>query len=167
MATHTIMLPSTQDDTFRSIVWDDVAGTFSGDHRAVPWLNKEASRAEPEPFVLDDCSIVVQDPGHDPADLLRLLTLIWQGAYPPGKTYLDLTVELPPVFDGVEPTPVIPGGAMITWPDGETTHLPTWVYENGKGTRAPQGSEFTMTGEKDEDGLSLTTDGRSLRFGLF
>ncbi|MBC6439875.1 MAG: hypothetical protein GDA49_05575 [Rhodospirillales bacterium] len=89
MATHTIMLPTPQDDTLRSIVWDDVAGTFSGEHSAVPWLNDEAERAargEPVRIMLDDCSIDVRDPGHDPADLLRLLTLVWQGVHPPGES---------------------------------------------------------------------------------
>ncbi|MBC6439879.1 MAG: hypothetical protein GDA49_05595 [Rhodospirillales bacterium] len=63
---------------------------------------------------------------------------------------------------------VIPGGARITFPGEEPFYAPTMVSdENGRQTHAPPGSAFTLTGEKDEDGLSLTTDGRSLRFGLF
>ncbi|MBC6439874.1 MAG: hypothetical protein GDA49_05570 [Rhodospirillales bacterium] len=72
------------------------------------------------------------------------------------------------MFDGIEPTPLTPAGALITWPNGETSHVAATILdEAGRETPVPPGTILTLTGEKDARGLPLTTDGHSLRLGLF
>ena len=100
MATHTIMYPDWRvGRDLRSIVWDDEAGTVEGDHSQIDLIREALD--EPIPLVLDDEAAVwtLEDPAHDPADFLTLLSLLvdWQPLRPPRLT-------LPPVFTGVEPT---------------------------------------------------------------
>ena len=99
MTVHTIMLPEGFNRPMRSIVWDDEAGTVTGEHRDVPQMQSILSK--PTPVVLGDYAgeVTLHDPGHDPADFLVLL----QCAYWPVLNE-PLRSSLPPIFDGVEMT---------------------------------------------------------------
>ena len=101
MTVHTIMLPDMRHgDDPRSVIWDDEAGTVTGEHSRVPRM--QDILAEPTPVVMGDVmgAVTLRDPGHDPADFLFLL----------GRAYWPVLEEplrssiLPPVFDGVEMT---------------------------------------------------------------
>ena len=112
MTVHTIMLPDMRHgDEPRSVIWDDEAGTVTGEHSDVPWM--QGILAEPTPVVMDDVmgAATLRDPGHDPADFLLLL----------GRAYWPVLQEplrssLPPIFDGVEMTRIkagkLPAGAV-------------------------------------------------------
>ncbi len=111
MTVHTIMLPEGFNRPMRSVVWDDEAGTVTGEHRSVPWM--QGILAEPTPVVIEDVVgfATLRNPGHDPADFLLLL----------GRAYWPVLQEplrssLPPVFDGVEMTRFeagkLPAGAV-------------------------------------------------------
>ncbi len=111
MTIHTIMLPEGFNRPMRSIVWDDEAGTVTGEHRDVPWM--QGILAEPTPVVLlvPGGDATLRDPGHDPADFLFLLRRVyWPVVDEP------LRSSLPPVFDGVEGTRIregkLPDGAV-------------------------------------------------------
>ena len=98
MTVHTIMLPdfNKAGRPPRSVIWDDEAGTVTGEHSRVPEM-QEVLAATP-PIKMGDVmgTFTLNDPGHDPADFLVLLG----DAYWP---VLDepLRSTLPPVFDGV------------------------------------------------------------------
>ena len=102
MTVHTIMLPDMMHGREpRSVIWDDEAGTVTGEHSWVPWMQEVL--ADTPPVVMGDVmgTITLNDPGHDPADFLVLL----------GRAYWPVLDEplrstLPPVFDGVEMTPM-------------------------------------------------------------
>ena len=88
-------------DEVRSIVWDDEAGTVEGDHSQLDRIRKVFD--QPTPYVLGDVagSWTLEDAAHNPADfLLVLFLLVNQRANTP-----EVRATLPPVFDGVEPTP--------------------------------------------------------------
>lgn len=100
MAIHTIMLPDMrQSDAPRAIIWDDEAGTVTGEHSKVPWM--QGILARPTPVVLRDYAgaATLRAPGHDPADFL---TLLWAAYWPVLRE--PLRSSLPPIFDGVEMT---------------------------------------------------------------
>ena len=85
----------------RSIVWDDEAGTVEGDHSQLDRIRRVL--AQPTPYVLGDVagSWTLSDAAHNPADfLLVLFLLVNHRADTP-----EVRATLPPVFDGVEPTP--------------------------------------------------------------
>lgn len=100
MARHTIMFPDFMvGRDLRSIVWDDEAGAVEGDHSQLDVIREALAR--PTPLVLHDiaASWTLEDPAHDPADFLSLLSSIdWRVLRD------DVRSTLPPVFDGVEPT---------------------------------------------------------------
>ena len=101
MTVHAIMLPEGHNGPTRSIVWDDEAGTVTGEHSDVPRMQEVL--AAPKPWVCGDVmgTLILHDPGHDPADFLVLLGLAyWPVLREP------LRSALPPVFHGVEPTPM-------------------------------------------------------------
>ncbi len=104
MTVHTIMLPDMMHGREpRSVIWDDEAGTVTGEHYDVPWM-QEALAATPPIEVEDGMRLVtLHNPGHDPADFLRLL---WRAYWPVMEEPLRST--LPSVFDGVEMTPAPP-----------------------------------------------------------
>ena len=111
MAVHTIMLPEGHNGPIRSVIWDDEAGTVTGEHSRVPWM--QGILAEPTPVVMDDVmgTATLRDPGHDPADFLLMLGLsYWPVLDEP------LRSSLPPVFSGVEVTRIeagkLPYGAV-------------------------------------------------------
>ena len=102
MTVHTIMLPDMMHGREpRSVIWDDEAGTVTGEHYEVPWM--QALLADTPPIVMGDVmgTFTLNDPGHDPADFLVLL---WRAYWP----VLDepLRSTLPPVFDGVVMTSI-------------------------------------------------------------
>ena len=103
MTVHTIMLPDMRHgDAPRSVIWDDEAGTVTGEHSDVPWMQEVL--AVPKPYVFGDVggTFVLHDPGHDPADFLVLLGLAyWPALREPLRSAL-----LPSVFHGVEQTPM-------------------------------------------------------------
>ena len=113
MAKHTIMFPDIMvGRELRSIVWDDEAGTVEGEHSRLDEIREIF--AEPTPFTAGDVAaeVTLEDPAHSPADFLRLLAIWidWRVLNEP------LRSTLPPVFDGVEPTPCVaypcPPGAV-------------------------------------------------------
>ena len=57
----------------RRVAWDDEAGTVSGDHSSVPWLQEQLD--EPAPLVLGAIfgSVALQDPRRRAEDFLALL----------------------------------------------------------------------------------------------
>ena len=115
MAVHTIMLPGMMHGREpRSVVWDDQAGTVTGEHSRVPQM-QEMLAATPPVEVEDGPRLaILHDPGHDPADFLRLL---WDAYWPVMNEPLRST----PVFDGVEMTPVKRGPPCV---DAEGQPLP-------------------------------------------
>ena len=102
MAVHTITLPDMRHgDEPRSVIWDDEAGTVTGEHSRVPWMQEVL--AAPKPYVFGDVggTFVLHDAGHNPADFLVLLGLAyWPALDEPWRS------SLPPVFHGVEQTPM-------------------------------------------------------------
>ena len=113
MAKHTLMIPDSRvGRELRSIVWDDEAGTVEGEHSKLDRLRK--ALAEPTPLVIHGIAVTwtFAAPAHDPADFLALL-----GRRIDRHVLGDpLRSTLPPVFDGVEPTPGVlqpcPPGAV-------------------------------------------------------
>ena len=122
MTVHTIMLPDMMhDDAPRSVIWDDETGTVTGEHSWVPWM-QEVLAATP-PFAMVDVmgTVTLNDPGHDPADFLRLLWRAnWRVLTEPWRS------TLPPVFDGVEITPMVSSPITSVALDG--TPMPPPVY---------------------------------------
>ena len=103
MTVHTIMLPEGFNRPMRSIVWDDEAGTVTGEHSEVPWLQDILAQPTPVVLPVPGGDATLRDPGHDPADFLFLL----------GRVYWPVVDEplrssLPPVFAGVQMTLSIP-----------------------------------------------------------
>ena len=105
-----------------TIIWDDVAGTATGTHSKLRHI--QAVLAEPTPVDYSDFArrLYLKDPAHSPADFLWLL---WTAYYPIWNEPLRST--LPPVFDGVEPTPMEPAKRAMRDKDGNI--LP--YYEDG------------------------------------
>ena len=85
-----------------TIVWDDVAGTVSGDHSRVPVL-AEAIRDAPFVARCPWATVELADPAHETRDFLAVLgqCVWWQSR-----------IELSDSLAGVEPTsfPEPPGG---------------------------------------------------------
>ena len=91
---HSIRMPDGLNGReLREIVWDDVAGTVSGDHGAVPRIQQLLDKPAPLDFSGDGQKLVLKDPAHDPADFLRVLRFHWWRPF-----------ELPASLRGVEPT---------------------------------------------------------------
>ncbi len=105
MAVHTIMLP---DRLYgrepRTVIWDDVAGTVEGTHSSVPGMQAVLARPKPTDYSFEGRVLYLEDPGHDPAEFLWLLVTSF---FPILREPLRST--LPPVFDGVELSPMAPG----------------------------------------------------------
>jgi len=123
MAVHTIHVPDWRyGQEMRTIIWDDVAGTATGTHSKLRHI--QAVLAEPTPVDYSDFArrLYLKDPAHSPADFLWLL---WTAYYPIWNEPLRST--LPPVFDGVEPTPMEPAKRAMRDKDGNI--LP--YYEDG------------------------------------
>ena len=102
MAKHTIMLPDGMvGRELRSIVWDDEAGTVEGDHPRIDRIRRKLAEPTPFEFGTESHYWRLEDPAHDPADFLLVLSRFvdWNVGYEP------LRSTLPPVFDGVEATP--------------------------------------------------------------
>ena len=96
MAVHEIMIPDPwpwHRGELRSVVWDDVAGTVDGDHRNVPWIQETLALPKPVDAGSPGVLWTLDDPGHDPAEMLVLLVL--SAERPPEQ------LSLPPIFDGV------------------------------------------------------------------
>ena len=113
MATHTIMFPDIMVGREpRSIVWDDEAGTVEGDHSRLDRIRRILAEPTPIEFGFVAAYWTLEDPAHDPADFLALLAQ--RIDYRILKEPLRST--LPPVFDGVDPTPPVvypcPPGAV-------------------------------------------------------
>ncbi len=100
MAVHTIMLPDyVHGGEMRSIVWDDEAGTVSGDHYRV--VDGDIQRKLDRPKPMSVASLwgkwILHDPAHDPAEFLVLLYGVCNGIRRD-----PLRSTLPSVFDGIE-----------------------------------------------------------------
>ncbi len=84
----------------RSILWDDEAGTVSGDHSEVGWI--AGVFAAPKPVRIGGTGRFwdLSDPAHDSSEFLALIhDIYWPALGEP------LRSALPLVFDGVDPPP--------------------------------------------------------------
>ncbi|MBC6441059.1 MAG: hypothetical protein GDA49_11770 [Rhodospirillales bacterium] len=169
MAIHTIMLPDRRfGRAMRTILWDDVAGTFDGDHGDVPWLNEQVDGREPGWLAKDEIQVWLQDPAHSPGDLIWLLGFIWAGVHTPSEIYQGIAIELPPVFDGGE-TELEHLSPLFTFPDGHKARMPAHLIDkNGdKIGHPPPNAEYTLTDESGPDGTGRrTVEGPIVRFCL-
>lgn len=101
MAVHTLRIPDRMHGrALRSIVWDDEAGTVTGEHSNVDsFLRVFAAN---KPVTVGDTGLAwdLTDPAHDPAQFLAVLWSVYAPA-------LDepLRSTLPAVFDGVDLPP--------------------------------------------------------------
>ena len=96
MATHSIRIPDrVRGRELRTIVWDDEAGTVSGDHSEIDEIRRVF--AAPKPVTVGQGAVWdLRDPAHDPAEFLVLIEqAFWPALDPP------LRETLPAVFDGV------------------------------------------------------------------
>ena len=111
MAVHTIMLPDLmRGRELRSIVWDDEAGTVSGDHYRVVDGDIQRILDRPKPMKVGGPwgYWKLDDPAHDPAEFLVVLyTLHGHIVFEP------LRSTLPPVFDGIELRPPDIGPSLL------------------------------------------------------
>ncbi|MBC6406280.1 MAG: hypothetical protein GDA41_11285 [Rhodospirillales bacterium] len=123
MAIHTIMLPDMRyGDEPRSVVWDDEAGTVEGTHSDIPWMQRDLAAPKPVNYSSHERVLYLKDPGHDPAEFLWLLkTAFWPILREP------LRSTLPPVFDGVQLSPMEPAKRAERDADGNLTGR----YEDG------------------------------------
>ena len=108
MAVHTIMLPDRMRGREpRSIVWDDEAGTVTGEHFDVPWMQRMLASPTPVDFSSEGRVLFLLDPAHDPADFWWLLyTAYWPVVEEP------LRSTLPVVFRDTKPRPAT---APVKW----------------------------------------------------
>lgn len=103
MTVYCIMVPDrTKDNSLRSIIWDDLAGTVTGDHEHVPWIQSILQQSTPVYFNYPR-TVRLEDPAHDPRDFWWLLyDAYWPMMSPP------LNAGLPPVLRDVTPRPANP-----------------------------------------------------------
>ena len=75
MTIHTIVMPDwMRGRELRTVIWDDEAGTVSGDHYDVRWLREML--AKPTPLMLyhqETEPLALHDPAHDAGEFLALL----------------------------------------------------------------------------------------------
>ena len=97
MATHRITMPDRMRGREpRTIIWDDEAGTVTGDHSDIAHIRERFDAPKPVtiggPWGMWD----LVDPAHDPVEFLTLLAdEYWPILNPP------LRETLPAVFDGL------------------------------------------------------------------
>ena len=111
MAVHTIMLPDRmRGRELRSIVWDDEAGTVSGDHYRVVDGSIQRKLDRPKPMEVGGPwgYWKLHDPAHDPAEFLIVLRQFCGHI-----VYEPLRSTLPPVFDGIELRPWDIGPSLL------------------------------------------------------
>ena len=98
MAEHTIEIPdSMAGRELRRIVWNDETGEVSGDHSDIRAIR---ATIEAAPVERDSGGRVwlLEDPGHNPAEFLTMLSILdWRILGWP-----ELRATLPAVFDCVE-----------------------------------------------------------------
>ena len=106
MTVHTIQLPDWRngaDGALRTLVWDDEAGTVSGDYSRVDDIREFFSR--PERWTAGDAPGILQlkDPRHIPEDFKGMIEdVFFRGP--------DLSrIVWPPTLVDVMPTPLDPG----------------------------------------------------------
>ena len=109
MAVHTITIPDRMYGREpRTIVWDDEAGTVSGDHSKVADFRRVFAAEKPVTVGAGAGTWDLSDPAHDPVEFLIVL---WIAYWPALDEPLRST--LPPVFDGLEVPAVDPGTSEI------------------------------------------------------
>ena len=85
------------------VIRDDVAGTVEGTHSDVPGMRRTLARPTPVNYSSDERVLYLHNPAHDPAEFLWLIGTAFNGIL-----YGPLRSTLPPVFDGVELSPMEP-----------------------------------------------------------
>ncbi len=167
MAKHTITIPDRRRGReLRTIVWDDEAGTVSGDHWNVASLRRAFAAAKPVTVGSNGGTWTLHDPAHDPAEFLTVLG----NAYWP---VLDepLRSSLPAIFDGVELPPMdYDGGVVVTYPDGFQDYRPVFLTgADGADLGKMDGGELTLTAPVEGAGWEVwyTADGRIADLGVF
>ncbi len=109
MTVHTIMLPDRMRGREpRRVIWDDEAGTVTGEHSRIPWMQEVLARPTPVNFCDDEQVLFLKDPAHDPRDFLHLL----------GEAYWPIYEDpdrqrLPPALRDIKPRPVRPPANAI------------------------------------------------------
>ncbi len=101
MAVHTIMLPDRGwGREPRSVVWDDEAGTVTGEHSGVPWMQEILAKPTPVDLSDEGQQLFLLDPAHEAADFWWLLYFTFWPIYDE-----PLRSTLPEVFRDTEPRP--------------------------------------------------------------
>ena len=101
MAVHTIMLPDRMRGREpRSVVWDDEAGTVTGEHSSVEWMQRMLAAPTPVDLSDDGQELFLVDPAHDPTDFWWLLYFAFWPIYDE-----PLRSTLPAVLRNTEPRP--------------------------------------------------------------
>ena len=86
----------------QGLVLPSQAGTIEGTHSKVSAIQRTLAAPRPVNRSREGIVLYLDDPGHDPADFLRVLSAaFWPILQEP------LRSTLPPVFDGVEPSPAV------------------------------------------------------------
>lgn len=100
MTVHTIRMPDRmRGRELRTVIWDDEAGTVSGDHSDVPWLLKMIGKPTPWSFPLLNEEFLLRDPAHNPSEFVFLLGRAYWPILDPDR---DLH-RLPPALRDAEP----------------------------------------------------------------
>ena len=112
MTVHTIRLPDRMHGReLRTVIWDDEAGSVSGDHFDVGWM-QEALQHLPVDLTNEGRVLVLRDPAHDPRDFIHLLAACW------GDVLAEDRDLLPEPLRSVDPTPILPPPGVVQDPDG-------------------------------------------------
>ncbi len=94
---HRIIVRALVREGNAEIIWDDVAGTVTGDHYKVPSLREKLAGPMPYKTGSEAAIYELQDPGHNAADFLTLLSFATLTLEPPD-------VILPESLQGITPT---------------------------------------------------------------
>ena len=95
----------------RTIAWDDTAGGVSGNYFGIEEL-QEAIRRKPLDASNEGRTLVLEDPAHDPRDLLRVLAGLWSPILDDDRHLLPVSLR------DIEPTPILPAPDIVQHPDG-------------------------------------------------
>ena len=106
---HTIMLPDRMRGREpRTVIWDDEAGTVTGEHSDVAWMQRILAEATPVDLGDEGQELYLLDPAHDPADFWWLLYHAYWPIYDE-----PLRSTLPAVFRDTEPRAGTPRDDVI------------------------------------------------------
>ena len=109
MTAHTIRLPDRlggAKGALRTLVWDDEAGTVSGDHSDVDGVQEWFQHPERWTAVYPEGILQLENPRHIPEDFKKLIVFLF-------VSWPDLPrIVWPPTLADVVPTPLDPGSPL-------------------------------------------------------